>query len=86
MAEFSKAAQLLQSRPERSGWQQNRGDRVDSSPTEWTLDLQPRRSRVITGTRYFRAYAAEPKIPHGIASRSAEALLFNYMGVFDARL
>jgi hypothetical protein len=44
-----------------------------------SLDLQPRRSLRITSTRYHRARAAEPKIPHGIASRSAIPLLFNYI-------
>ena len=57
--------------PERSGWQRKPG------LAGWAVDLQPCSSFVITGTRYYRARAAESKIPHGIASRSAKPLLFN---------
>ena len=51
----------------------------DSSPTGCSLHLQPCSFLVITSTRYYRASAAEPQIPHGIASRSAKPLLFNYI-------
>ena len=75
---LSKAAQLLRVAP-RTLRLAAEADEIefDSSPAGWALDLQPCCSLVVTGTRYYRARAAEPKIPHGIASRSAKPLLFN---------
>ena len=55
----------------------SRRDRGHSSLAGRSLDLQPRRSRIISRASHHRTRAAEPKIPHGIASRSAKPLLFN---------
>ena len=77
---LSKAARLLHVAPRTLRLAAEAGEiEVDSSPAGWALDLQPCSSLVITGTRYYRARAAEPKIPHGIASRSAKPLLFNHI-------
>ena len=75
---LSKAARLLHIAPKtlqaRGG---SRRDRRDPSPARRSLDLQPRRSRNHCSPSHHPTRAAEPEIPHGIASRSAKPLLFN---------
>ena len=77
---LSKAAQLLHVAPRTLRLAAEAGKiEFDSSAAGWSLDLQPCRSLIVTSTRYYRARAAEPKIPHRIASRSAKSLLFNHL-------
>ena len=77
---LSKAAQLLHVAPRTLKLAAQAGEIESiSSSAGWAVDLQPCSSFVITGTRHYRARAAESKIPPGIASRSAKPLLFNHI-------
>jgi hypothetical protein len=69
---LSNAAQLLHVAPKTLRLAAEAGE-IEAIPplARWSLDLQSRRSRVATGTRYYRACAAERETPRGIASRSA---------------
>ena len=70
---LSKAAKLLHVAPRTLRLAAGAGDIESIHPLLGAVDLQPCGSFVFIGTRNYRARAAEPEIPHGIASRSAKA-------------
>src|ERR1700719_821476 len=55
----------------------SRRDPWEPSFSGWSVDLQPRRSRHVSGPNHHGTRAAEPETPHGIASRSTKPLFFN---------
>src|SRR5258708_6528317 len=54
-------------------------DHTGSSSAGWSVDLQPINARRTGGSARRSSHEAEPKSPHGIASRSAKPLLSNHI-------
>src|ERR1700692_3341966 len=54
-------------------------DRRGSSSAGWSVDLQPINARRTGSSARRSSREAEPKSPHGIASRSAKPLLSNHI-------
>src|SRR5258707_7430812 len=60
-------------------------NRSESSSAGWSVDLQPINARRTGGSARRSSREAEPKSPHGIASRSAKPLLSNHIDRWDVR-
>ena len=77
---LSKAAQLLEISPKTLRLAAQAGEISAVHPLAgWSLDLQPRRSLIVSSARHRRRRPAQSQIPHGIASRSAKPILFNHI-------
>jgi hypothetical protein len=78
---LSKTARLLHVAPRtlRLAAEAGEIEAIHPLPDGPWIDLQPRRSVHIVGACNHRPRATEPQVPHGIASRSANPLLFNHI-------
>jgi hypothetical protein len=73
---LNKAAHLLGITPKTLRIAAEAGERC-SSLAGWSVDLQPRGARRTRCSAHRSSRQTEPKIPHGIASRSAKPIRFN---------